>query len=190
MADAPVLQIILGSTRPGRVSPAIGEWFAAIAREHGGFTVEVVDLKEVNLPFFDEPGHPMLGKYEHEHTKRWSEIVKRADAFVFVMPEYNHGYSAVIKNAIDFLHHEWSNKPIGFVSYGGVSAGTRGVQLLKPTLTALKMVPIPESINIPGFQAHFDDNGSFTGAEGLPAACNAMLDSLQSWTETLASRRS
>ena len=106
----PVLQVIIASTRPGRVGLPVATWFAQRAREHGGFTVEVVDLAEVDLPFFDEPKHPRLGQYEHQHTKDWSATVARGDAFVFVMPEYNYGFNAAIKNAIDYLHVEWQHK--------------------------------------------------------------------------------
>ena len=103
----PILQIVIGSTRPGRVGLPVAEWFDEAAVSHGGFDVEVVDLADVGLPFFDEPRHPRSGQYDHEHTKRWSAIVDRADAFVFVVPEYNHGFNAEIKNALDFLHREW-----------------------------------------------------------------------------------
>ena len=189
MAPAtPVLQIIIGSTRPGRKGPAVARWFDGVARAHGDFEVELIDLAEVALPFFDEPGHPMLGVYQHEHTKRWSASVERADAVVWVMPEYNHSFAATVKNALDFLHHEWANKPVGFVSYGGVAAGIRAQQSLKPTLSALKMVVVNESVSIPNFGAHIvgDD---FVAPEGLDGAANALLDSLHGWAATLAHRR-
>ncbi|HZZ96267.1 MAG TPA: NAD(P)H-dependent oxidoreductase, partial [Jatrophihabitantaceae bacterium] len=112
----PRLLIVTASTRPGRIGPAISRWFEQVAREHGGFEVEVADLAELNLPFLDEANHPRLGRYDHEHTKRWSAIVDRADAVVFVMPEYNYSFSAPLKNAFDFLHREWRYKPVGFVS--------------------------------------------------------------------------
>ena len=90
----PRLNVILASTRPGRVVPRSAHWFAAIARDHGGFDVDVVDLAELNLPFLDEPSRRQSGEpYLHEHTRRWSAIIAAADAFVFVMPEYNQGYT-------------------------------------------------------------------------------------------------
>ena len=190
MATRPVLQVIIGSTRPGRVGPSIAKWFAQVAEAQGDFAVELVDLKDVNLPLFDEPGHPMLGVYEHEHTKKWSTTVARADAFVFVIPEYNHSFNAAVKNAIDFLHHEWANKPVGFVTYGGVSAGVRGMQALKPTLAALKMVAVPEAVCIPNFGQYLNDNGEFEGPEGLAGAANGMLSAMHGWIAPLALRRS
>jgi NAD(P)H-dependent FMN reductase len=116
---------------------------------HGGFELDVAGLAEIELPFMDEPNHPRLRQYTHEHTKDWSRRVAAADAFVFVMPEYNHGFNAPLKNAIDYLVHEWSYKPVGLVSYGGIAGGTRAVQLLKPVLVGLKLVALPEAVYIP-----------------------------------------
>lgn len=176
--DTPVLQIVIASTRPGRVGLPLGEWFAEAAREHGGFQVEVVDLAEVNLPFFDEPHHPRLGTYEHQHTKDWSATVSRADAFVFVTPEYNYGYNAVLKNAIDFLHTEWQHKPVGFVSYGGVAAGTRAVQQLKQVVTTLRMVPVFNSVNVPFVAQFLDDDNHVQPNDVMIGAAKLMLDEL------------
>lgn len=182
---SPVLQVVVGSTRPGRHGPVIAEWFAEAARAHGGFDVEVVDLAEVGLPLLDEPEHPRLGRYLHEHTRRWSATVERADALAFVVPEYNHSFNAATKNALDYLSGEWHHKPIGFVSYGGVAGGTRAVQALKPVATALKMMPIPESVNIPFFTQFVEDDGRFRPNELVAASATTMLDELGRWTEAL-----
>ena len=153
----PTLQIIIASTRPGRVGLPVADWFAARARDHGAFELDVVDLAELGLPFMDEPNHPRLRRYEHQHTKEWSARVDAADAFALVTPEYNHSYNAPLKNAIDFLHAEWAYKPVGFVSYGGIAAGTRAMQALKPSLVALKMTPVLEAVNIPFVRQFVDD---------------------------------
>ncbi len=174
----PHLQIVIASTRPGRVGERFGQWFADEARRHGVFDVEVVDLAEVALPFLDEPNHPKFGRYVHDHTKAWSATVSRADAFVFVAPEYNHGYNAVLKNALDFLHHEWADKPAGFVSYGGVAAGTRMVQALKPVLVSLRMVPVVESVNIPFQQQFHAPDGGVAPNQIMVESARAMLDEL------------
>lgn len=171
------LTVIIGSIRPGRAGLPIGNWFADRARQHGGFDVEVADLAQIGLPLFDEPHHPRLGTYLHEHTKAWSALIDRSDAVVFVTPEYNYGYPATVKNAIDYLHDEWMNKPVGFVSYGGVSAGTRAVQQLKQVLTALKMVPVVESVSIP-FHAQFLEDGRVHASEVMEQAAKSMLDEL------------
>jgi NAD(P)H-dependent FMN reductase len=174
----PNLTIIVGSTRPGRAGAPIAQWFAARAKDHGGFDVNVVDLAELGLPLLDEPNHPRLRTYTRQHTKDWSAIVDAADAFVFVTPEYNYGYPASVKNAIDYLHHEWQHKPVGFVSYGGVAAGTRAVQQLKQVVTTLKMLPVFESVNIPFHTQFLDSDGAFHSSEVLDQAAGTMLDEL------------
>jgi NAD(P)H-dependent FMN reductase len=174
----PNLTIIVGSTRPGRAGAPIAQWFAARAKDHGGFDVTVVDLAELGLPLLDEPNHPRLGKYTQQHTKDWSAIVDAADAFVIVTPEYNYGYPASVKNAIDYLHREWQYKPVGFVSYGGVAAGTRAVQQLKQVVTTLRMLPVTESVNIPFYNQFLDSDGVFQPNEVLEQAADAMLDEL------------
>ena len=174
----PTLQIVIASTRPGRVGLPVGQWFEGQARAHGGFDVDVADLAEIGLPFMDEPNHPRLRAYTHDHTKAWSARVDAADAFVFVTPEYNYGMVAPLKNAIDFLHQEWSHKPVGFVSYGGVSAGTRGVQMAKQVVTTLGMVPVQEAVSIPFVTQFIDDDGVVQANETMEKASQAMLDGL------------
>src|SRR4051794_3232872 len=110
----PVLQVVIASTRPGRIGPAFAHWFVDLAIKHGEFAIDLVDLAGLALPFMDEPNHPRLRQYTHRHTKAWSARVDRADAFVFVTPEYNYGYNAVLKNALDFLCHEWADKAVAF----------------------------------------------------------------------------
>jgi NAD(P)H-dependent FMN reductase len=174
----PNLTIIIASTRPGRAGDPIGAWFAEAAREHGHFDVDVVDLAELDLPLYDEPDHPRLRHYVHQHTKDWSARVDAADAFVLVTPEYNYGYPAALKNAIDYLHAEWQDKPVGFVSYGGIAAGTRAVQQLKQVVTTLKMLPVVESVNIPFHPQFIDDDGGFGPSELTERAADDMLDEL------------
>jgi NAD(P)H-dependent FMN reductase len=182
------LSVVIGSTRPGRVGLPIGQWFFERARSHGAFDVELVDLKERNLPLLDEPKHSRLGEYEQEHTKAWSAIVKASDAFVFVTPEYNFSAAPALLNAFDYLFHEWAYKAAGFVSYGGVSGGIRAVQMTKQILSALKVVAIPESVTIPFF-SQLMDSGAFRGSEPLEKAAVTMLDELHRWTGALAALR-
>ncbi|MFI9576724.1 NADPH-dependent FMN reductase [Microbispora rosea] len=176
--EKPVLQIVIASTRPGRVGLPVAEWFRERAAAQDAFEVELVDLAEVNLPFMDEPNHPRLRQYIHQHTKEWSATVERGDAFVFVTPEYNYGFNAVLKNALDFLHHEWHYKPVGFVSYGGVSAGTRAVQMLKQVVTTLKMVPLFEAVSIPFVAQLLDEEGRLQPNEVMNSAADAMVAEL------------
>jgi NAD(P)H-dependent FMN reductase len=185
----PKLHVILASTRPGRAGEPIADWFVERAIAHGAFDVELVDLAEVALPFMDEPNHPRLRRYTHEHTRAWSARVDGADAFVFVTPEYNYGLTAPLKNAIDYLHFEWQHKPVGFVSYGGVAAGTRAVQMLKQVVTALKMVPLFEAVNIPFHTQFIDEEGVLAANETMVKAAGAMLDELVLTEAMLAPRR-
>lgn len=180
------LQVIVASTRQNRKGRLVAEWFMEQAQAHGRFDVELVDLAEVDLPLFDEPRHPRLRQYEHEHTKRWSGIVERADAFVVVTPEYDHGPPASLINALQHLVHEWSYKPLGFVSYGGVSAATRSVQQTKLIAVALKMMPMFESVAIPFFAKNIDEEtGRFDPGEVQEKASVAMLDELLRWAGAL-----
>ena len=181
----PTLQIIIASTRPGRVGPSVASWFADRAVKHGGFDVELIDLAEVNLPMFDEPKHPRFREYEHQHTRDWSAVIDRADAFIFVIPEYNYGFNAATKNAIDYLNHEWHYKPAGFASYGGVAAGTRAVQMLKQVLTTLKVTPLFEAVNIPFVHQFLDAGKRLQPNEVMTEAAAAMLDELARLAATL-----
>ena len=186
----PVLLIIIGSTRPGRVGPAVADWIIDRARTQDHFEVRVADLAVIDLPMFDEPKHPRFGQYEHQHTKDWSAMVGAADAFIFVIPEYNYGINAATKNALDYLNAEWANKPLGIVSYGGVSAGTRATQMLKQVLSALKIVPIAEAVNIPFVHQHVDENGRFKPTEIMEDSATAMVTELLRWEQALRPLRS
>jgi NAD(P)H-dependent FMN reductase len=180
------LEIIIASTRPGRIGLPIGQWVHGEAVTHGGFAdIELVDLAEVGLPFMNEPNHPRLAQYTHQHTRDWSAKVAEADAFVFVMPEYNYGYNAELKNAIDYLHHEWHYKPVGLVSYGGVAAGTRAAQMIKQVVTTLKMTPLSEAVSIPFVQQFLDEEDTVVPSEIMTASAKAMFDELVRVTEAL-----
>jgi NAD(P)H-dependent FMN reductase len=186
----PRLQIIIVSTRPSRKGPAVAAWFEQQARTQGDFEIEVVDLAAVSLPLLDEPEHPRLRKYQHEHTKAWSATITRADAFVFVTPEYNFSMPPTLVNAMDYLLHEWAYKPVAFVSYGGVSGGLRSVQMIKQLVTALKMMPIPEAVVLNMFTRDLDaETGVFAPPEGQAKAAAAMLRELRRWTDAMATLR-
>jgi NAD(P)H-dependent FMN reductase len=172
------LTIIIGSTRPGRAGRPIADWFTECARQHDGFDVRVADLAEIDLPLLNEPEHPRTGRYIHPHTLEWSATVDASDAFVMVTPEYNHGMPAPLKNALDYLNQEWVYKPVGFVSYGGVAAGTRAVAQLKQVVTTLKMSPLLEAVNVPFFSRFFDEDGRFVANDVLDQSVSTMLEEL------------
>lgn len=185
----PVLQIIVGSTRPGRVGTAVAQWFQGLAVKHDEFAVQIVELADLGLPLYDEPNPPRLGRYVHEHTKRWSQVASAADAYVFVVPEYNHGYNAATKNALDFLHREWQGKPVGFVSYGAAAAGARAVHGLLPVVTALGMIPAGNAVTIPQIARLVKPGEPFTGNERADEGAGLLLDALSRLTTRLAPER-
>jgi NAD(P)H-dependent FMN reductase len=185
----PRLNVIVASTRPGRIGRVIGDWFTGAATAHGEFDVHLVDLAELDLPFHDEPGQPVDGgPYAHEHTRRWSALTDAADAFVFVMPEYNRGYSAPLKNALDYLYREWHHKPVGFVSYGMSSAGIRAIEQLKPVVSALKMVPVAEAVSI-HLRYAVDADGVLTPTSAMTDAAFGMLDELRLLADAMSATR-
>jgi len=183
------LKIITASTRPGRKGPALANWIFDLAKKHTEFTVELLDLAEINLPFLDEPNHPSMQKYTKDHTKKWSATIAAADAFIFVTPEYNFGYPASLKNALDFLYNEWTYKPVAFVSYGGIAGGTRSMQALKQVISAMNMVPVLEAVNVPFFTKYIDEQNKFNADEIIQKSAEGMLKELGRWTETLQQMR-
>lgn len=184
------LNIIIGSTRPGRAGPVFAQWLETFAREHGKFEPVLTDIHTFNLPVLDEPHHPRLGNYQQAHTKAWSKAIDAADAFVFVAPEYNYFVAPAIVNAVDYLLREWQYKPAGILSYGGVSGGLRAAQSLKPLLTSVKVMPIPEGVVLPMYQKLLDENGAFEANEQVRGSAATMLDELLRWSEALKPMRS
>jgi NAD(P)H-dependent FMN reductase len=174
----PKLLTVIASTRPGRIGLPVANWFQERAQAHGGFELELVDLAELDLPLLDEPNHPRLRQYTQEHTRAWSATVDSADAVVFVTSEYNYGYPAALKNAFDYLHREWRFKPVGFVSYGGVAAGTRAVQQFKQVVGALQMLPVASAVSIPFVPQFLDEEGVIQGNDMMLKTAADMLDEL------------
>ncbi|MEP6583671.1 MAG: NAD(P)H-dependent oxidoreductase [Ginsengibacter sp.] len=179
------LKIISSTVRPGRKGPIVTEWIAGVARQNSNFNVEVLDLGEINLPMMNEPNHPSLRKYEHDHTKWWSTKIDEADAFIFVTAEYDYNYPAPLRNALEYLFHEWSYKAAGIVSYGGVSAGTRASNSLKSDLATFKTVAISEAVNFPFFTRNINDQDKFEVSDISLKAAETMLKQLLRWTKGL-----
>jgi NAD(P)H-dependent FMN reductase len=190
MAERPTFLIVIASTRPVRVGLPIAEWFEQRAVAHGGFEVEVADLAAIDLPLMNETKHPRRREYEHQHTKDWSVRVEAADAFVFVHPEYNHGMTAPLKNALDYLSQEWAYKPLGLVSYGSVSAGTRAAQMIKQVAVYLKLFTVAEAVSIPFVSRRIGDDGAFVPDEMVDKAADGMLTEMVRLEAALRSLRS
>ena len=144
------IKIVIGSTRLGRYSIKPANWIFGELRQLDNVNAELLDLRDFPLPFFDDPIPPsqQIGQHNNPTVRKWSEKIKEADAFIIVSPEYNHGYPGVLKNAIDYLYHEWNRKPVGFVSYGTV-AGARVVEQLRLVAIELQLIPIQNAIHIP-----------------------------------------
>ncbi len=180
----PKLHTLICSTRPGRVGPAIARWAHETATAHGQFDTSLVDLASFSLPVYDEPNHPRLQTYSHVHTQKWSRSVSEADAFLFVMPEYNYGPPPSLLNAMTYLVHEWQYKAMAFVSYGGMSGGIRAVQVTKQLLTTYKMVPLLEAVSIPNVAQHLNGD-HFTPNQIISQSAVVVLDELHRWTSAL-----
>jgi len=179
--------IIAGSTRPNRKSKVVAEWVAKSASTHPDFDFEIIDLAEINLPFFDEAMPPLMDQYQNEHTKKWAEIVGPADGYILVTPEYNHSYSPVLKNALDFLYKEWNRKPVGFVGYG-VANGARAIEHLKNVAVQLDMAPLNSQVDFQLWN-HWDQEGNFKPDERSEKQLEKLLAELKWWGETLKAGR-
>ena len=170
----PRLSVVIASTRPTRIGHHVADW--VLARVPDDLDITVHDLRELDLPFLDEPGQPADGNYAHEHTRRWSAAMLATDALVLVMPEYNRGYNAALKNAVDYLYAEWEGLPVACVGYGWHGA-SYAKSALRETLERVKMVVVDG----PGLS--FDDTLTLDGVVGAgpgeEAALAAMFDGLR-----------
>ncbi|WEX07880.1 NADPH-dependent FMN reductase [Chelativorans sp. AA-79] len=183
------LNVVIGSTRPGRVGPAIAQWFKDFAAAHGKFQVELVDLADFHLPLLDEASHPRLQQYEHEHTRRWSRSAASADAFVFVTPEYDYFPPASLVNAVQALNLEWAYKAAGVLSYGGISGGLRSSQELRQLLANVNVHALPQVVPVPIFPQFINDEGEFRPNEQMTDGAKGMLDELHKWATALKTLR-
>ena len=187
-AGRPVIDVVICSTRPGRVGDRVARWFHSVAAGTAGIEARLVDIADFALPLYDETRHPKFGDYEHAHTRRWAASVAAADGFAFVAPEYNHGPTPALVNALTYLGPEWALKPAGFVSYGGRSGGLRAVQLTKPILSALKMYPTKNGVVIPSVKDHLDAD-RFVATEEFEAEARGLLKELATLAAALAPLR-
>ncbi|GAA0835076.1 NADPH-dependent FMN reductase [Streptosporangium amethystogenes subsp. fukuiense] len=189
MSEKPIrLVVIVGSVRSGRFGPTVANWFARQARRHGEFDVDVVDLAEVPLPLtLPEPG-PAPSPETAQALASLTSRLDTADAFVIVTPEYNHSFPASLKNVIDRHYKQWRAKPVGFVSYGGLSGGLRAVEHLRLVFAELHAVGIRDTVSFHG-AGQFDDKGDPTNPEGCTRAADILLDRLVWWARTLDAGR-
>jgi NAD(P)H-dependent FMN reductase len=181
------IAIVVGSTRPGRNGEAVAKWVYEVAKKRSDAEFELVDIKDFNLPLLDEPVSPSLGQYSKPHTKAWAARIDNFDAYVFVTPEYNHGTSGALKNAIDFLFAEWNNKAAGFVSYGG-AGGARAVEQLRLVLAEVQIATVRNQVLLSMF-TDFENFSVFKPGPQQKTSVNAMLDQLIAWGGALKTLR-
>jgi NAD(P)H-dependent FMN reductase len=181
------LAIILGSTRPNRAGAAVAKWAYDIAAQRKDAQFELIDIKDFELPLLDEPVPPSMGQYSKPHTKVWAQKIESFDGFVFVTPEYNHGTSGAMKNAIDYLYREWNNKAAGFVSYGS-AGGTRAVEHLRLVMGELQVADVRSQVML-SLYTDFENFSNFMPAPHHEKSMHAMLDQLISWSGALKTVR-
>ena len=179
--------IIIGSTRPGRNAEAVSRWIYEIAKSRNDAVYELVDIKDYNLPLLDEPFPPSMGQYSNQHTKIWSKKIDSFDAFVFVTPEYNHGTSGALKNAIDYLFKEWNNKVAGFVSYGS-AGGVRAVEHLRLVMAEVKVATVRAQVQF-SLYTDFENFSSFKPHEIHVKSTNNMLGEVIAWASAMKTLR-
>jgi NAD(P)H-dependent FMN reductase len=180
--------VILGSTRPGRKAEAVAKWVHTIAANRKDAEFELVDIQAFDLPLLDEPVPPSRGQYSKPHTKTWAAKIDSFDAYVFVTPEYNHGISGALKNAIDYLYREWNNKAAGFVSYGS-AGGARAVEQLRLVMAELQVATVRAQVLL-SLAADFENYRDFKPGAQQQKAVETMLDQLVAWGEALKALRS
>jgi len=178
------IAIITGSTRPGRNNAAVSRWVFDLAKKlRQDIMVELVDIAEYELPLLDEPVPPSLGQYRHEHTKAWASKIASFDGYVFVTPEYNHGTSGALKNAIDYLFREWNNKAAGFVSYGS-AGGARAVEQLRLVMAELMVATVRAQVMLSLF-TDFENFSTFKPDPRHETEVKTMLDQVVAWATAL-----
>ena len=175
--------IITGSTRPGRNNEAVSKWVYDLLKDRQEAEVELVDIADYNLPMLDEAYPASMGQYQNEHTKKWAEKIDSLDGFIFVTPEYNHGVSAALKNAIDYIYAEWNNKSAGFVSYGS-AMGSRSVEHLRGIMAELQIADVRQQVLLSLF-TDFEDMAKFTPHVRNEESLNGMFDQVVAWAEAL-----
>jgi NAD(P)H-dependent FMN reductase len=181
------IAIIIGSTRPGRVGEAVAKWAHDIGRQRTDAEFELLDIANFNLPLLDEPLPASSGQYSRPHTRAWSAAVASFDGYVFVTPEYNHGMSGALKNAIDFLFHEWTNKAAGFIGYGGMT-GARAIEHLRLVMAAVQVATVLPQVGLSLF-TDFERFSVFKPTEVQTKSLATMLDHVVAWSGSLRALR-
>jgi NAD(P)H-dependent FMN reductase len=181
------IAILVGSTRPNRKADTVARWVYEFARQRSDAEYEIVDIADFNLPLLDEPVPPMMGRYSHPHTQAWAAKIASFDAYIFVTPEYNHGPSGALKNAIDYLYREWNDKAAGFVSYGS-AGGARAVEQLRLVMGELKVADVRAQVLLSLFH-DFENFTAFKPGPHHERSVQALLDEVTAWGGALKALR-
>jgi NAD(P)H-dependent FMN reductase len=181
------IAIVIGSTRPGRKGEAVAKWAYDIARQRSDTEFELLDVADFNLPLLDEPLSAQSGQYSQPHTRAWSAKVASFDGYVFVTPEYNHGGSGALKNAIDFLYYEWGDKVAGFIGYG-YTMGARAIEHLRLVMAAVQVATVRPQVGLSLF-TDFENSTVFKPAAMQEKNVNTMLDHVIAWSGALRALR-
>lgn len=183
------IKVIAGSVRPGRFNIQPATWIADLAKKNPELDVELVDLQELNLPFYNEPKPAMMGDYELDHTKKFAETIGEADGFIFVAAEYNHSYAPVLANALNYLNAEWNHKPVSFVSYGSQAGGARAVEHLRGVAGELRMYDLRDQVLLPNYYFRMNEEGKYQFSETETKEADTMLTDLAKWAGKLKTAR-
>lgn len=192
MSDTLKIKVIIGSTRKNRFGDKPARWIAGLLEKKAGVETEILDLRDYPMPFFDESETPNYksAPYSEPHVAAWTRKIAEADGFVVVTPEYNHGYSAVLKNALDYVADEWHDKVVGFVGYGS-ALGSRAIEQLRGVVVELQMAPIRYAVHMP-YDVVMASNGGMPESELFSAydeRAEGMLDQLIAWSKALRALR-
>ncbi len=177
------IAVVLGSTRPGRVGESVARWVFDLAKQRNDAEFELVDIQEFDLPLLDEPVPPSMGQYSKEHTKKWAATIASFDGYVFVTPEYNHGISGALKNAVDFLFAEWNNKAAGFVGYGS-AGGVRAVEHLRLVMAEVQVATVRNQVML-SLHDDFENFSVFKPREFHEQAVAQVFDQVIAWAGAL-----
>ncbi len=186
------IYVLLSTTRPQRRSEPIGKWVMSELAKNKQIKAELIDLRDWDLPFFNEVKSMMSIKKEElssDAVRKWGEKIAKADGYIIVTAEYNHGYPAVLKNALDYAYYEWHKKPVGFVAYGAAVGGVRAVEQLRQVAIELQMAPISEAVYIPLIRAAFDEKGNLKDEDSYNKRLDSMVEQLIWWTKSLKEAR-
>lgn len=183
------IKVIAGSSRPGRFNIQPATWIFNLLKERTDIEAEFIDLKEINLPFLDEPDLPSMHKYTKDHTKAWSTKIEEADGFIIVTPEYNYSIPPVLKNALDFIYDEWNYKPVSFISYGGPGGGARSVEQLRGVSAGLRMFDLREQILMVNYSENLDEQGNYKFTEKQIGMAKSIIDNLIFWATKMKPAR-